>query len=236
MSHSPFVFKQFKVNQEEPVFKVNTDGVLLAAWLKGKPEGRYLEIGCGTGVLSLMIAQKYPKANIESIDLLEKAVELTKQNIELNRPLSNHISCFKSDVKTFSDSEGFDIIFSNPPYYSGDTLSDRPEEVLAKHDAGLNQVSLLESINRLSKPDTLFYVIYPFTEGNIMIDLAKTYGWFNTEKVEVKPNPFKPVHRLLLKFERKTSSTASSTLIILDEQNQFSEAYRELTKDFYLKF
>lgn len=222
--------------QEDPVFKINTDGVLLAAWLTGPPDGRYLEIGCGTGVLSLMMAQKYPNANIVCIDLLKKAADLTNHNIDINRPLSDHILCLQQDVTTFSDSNAYDVIFSNPPFYAGDTLSGSVEEALAKHDIGLNQISLLESIERLSLANTLLYVIYPFIEGKSMIDLAKTYGWYNTQKVEVYPAPHKPAHRLLLKFERKETTCLSSALTILDDQNKFTAAYQALTKDFYLKF
>lgn len=230
------MFKKFEVFQREDVFKVNTDGALCAIMVKALGKERMLEVGSGTGVMSLILAQKFPEAEIVTIEIQPEAAALTRLNIRHNTPLSEHIKSVEGDIKDYHPDVTFDIIISNPPYYQRDSLSTQLHHKIAKHDIALNRMDFLKSIQRLTHENSVLYVVFPVEEGRLWMEEAAAYQWFPQEIIQVKPAADKPCHRLLIRMIRRKEAVQESELSILDTDRQYTEAYRKRCKDFYLIF
>ena len=236
MGNQYFRFKKSVIKQDEKVFKVNTDGVLLAAWANIENANSLLEIGCGTGFISILLAQKNPSIHITAIDIQPQAAALTKLNVKANLPLTKNIICEEMDLLQFKNKEPYDIIISNPPFYENTTASNKESDKVAKHDKTLNLETLLENTGRMIHENTIFYLVLPKTEGEKFLTRILKYGWFLTEIMHVKPISNKAVHRLLLKLERNKGSLKIRKMTILNLNKQFSNKYQNLTKDFYINF
>lgn len=237
MEHNgkPFRFKLFDIYQREDVFKVNTDGVLCAAWVSNFKGEHIIEIGSGTGVMSLILAQKFPGKKIKTIELQSEAAALTQFNIIQNLPFSKNIECIEQDITSYHSNIFFDLIVSNPPYYEQDSLSVSLQDKIAKHHLGLTRIDFLKSIEKLSHAGTLLYVVYPMAEGKLFIEEAATFNWFPIHILKVKPTHDKPFHRMVICLSRNKKEVVIDEIQILDELG-YTLKYREMMRDYYLIF
>ncbi|MGZ0016030.1 tRNA1(Val) (adenine(37)-N6)-methyltransferase [Yeosuana sp. AK3] len=239
---SVFKFKQFEIQQDQCAMKIGTDAVLLGAWtsLNNNPFS-VLDIGAGTGVLSLMLAQKsnaLPTAigMIDAIEIDDNAYEQCVNNFE-NSPWSDRLFCYHASLEEFVEDmeECYDLIISNPPYYSEDYKTTNEQRDLARFSEALPFDHLLESVSKLLSEDGVFSIIIPFKEEAKFITLASEFKLFPNRILHVKGNPLSDIKRSLLEFSFTKNTIKIDTLIIETERHQYTQNYIDLTKDFYLK-
>ena len=230
-----FTFKQFRVMHRKSIMKVGTDGVLLGAYVDCKNAKRILDIGTGTGLLCLMLAQK-SNATIHGIDINAEAVEVAKFNVEQSK-WKERIEIFHSSVQDFSPKEKYDLIVSNPPFYTTDVVAPEKGRALARHDLSLNIKDLASSIDRFLSPDGRCYVIYPTEQCLQFEEEAKKLGLYANTRLYVSSHPDTPSIRTILEMSREKCEPNCDTLFIENgARHDFSEKYKLLTKDYYLKF
>jgi len=233
----PFKFKQFSVNQDQCAMKIGTDGVLLGAWtsLKSNPFS-ILDIGAGTGILGLMLAQRSHAEVIDAIEIDDDAYEQCVDNFEQS-PWADRLFCYHAALEEFAEEidDEYDVIICNPPFYAEDYKTENASRDLARFQDAMPFNHLLESVSTLLAPEGHFSVIIPFNEEEKFIALASNFQLFPNKICRVKGNPESDVKRSLLTFAFSESDTLIETLIIETERHQYTDDYINLTKDFYLK-
>ncbi len=237
MSNQLFKFKQFTIFQDKCAMKIGTDGVLLGAWANlGHNPKSVLDIGSGTGVLGLMIAQRCDSKVIDAIEIDDDAYEQCVENFE-NSPWSDRLFCYHASLKEFVDEvdEKYDIIISNPPFYSDDFKSKNKQRDLARFSDAMPFEHLIESVSKLLSNDGRFSVIIPFKEEENFIALASEVNLFPNSILRVKGNPASDIKRSLVEFSFSKSETEIDELLIETSRHNYTKEYINLTKDFYLK-
>lgn len=236
MSNGYFNFKQFTIQQDRCAFKVGTDGVLLGATADTDGVNRILDIGAGTGLISLMLAQRC-QAQITAIEPDKDSFEQACMNIA-NSKWQKRINILNSALQDFnSENLQFDLIVSNPPYFRNSLKNPDPAKAASRHDLSLTVNELLKGVTRLLTEDGKLQVIMPYNEGNIFITEASFYGLFCIKIIKIKPLPASVVRRLILTFSRTRQEVVQQSLTIESgTRHDFTNEYKNLTKDFYLKF
>jgi tRNA1Val (adenine37-N6)-methyltransferase len=230
-----FSFKQFRVLHRKSIMKVGTDGVLLGAYVDCKNAKRILDIGTGTGLLCLMLAQK-SNATIHGIDINAEAVEVAKFNVEQSK-WRDRIEVFHSSVQDFSAEEKYDLIVSNPPFYTTDVVAPEKGRALARHDLSLNISELSVAIDRLLSHDGRCFVIYPTEQCQHFEEASAKVGLYAVSRLYVSSHPDTLPIRTIVELRREKCEPQCDTLFIENgARHDFSEKYRLLTKDYYLKF
>ncbi|UII24529.1 methyltransferase [Fulvivirga maritima] len=233
-----FDFKQFSVKQENTAMKVGTDGVLIGAWASVDGTRKALDIGTGTGLIALMIAQRCEHCNIEAIDVSEaattEAIYNFKASLWHDRLTAHRISL--QELANSKTPHSFDLIITNPPYFEqGGTKAQTDERHQARHNHSLSQNELLSSVNQLLSKGGRFSLILPYNEGLSLMKKSKAYELFINRKTAFFSKESKPQERWLLEFSRIEKQPTENQLIHYNMNNEWSDAYKELTKDFYLK-
>lgn len=233
----PFQFKQFNVQQDQCAMKIGTDSVLLGAWtpLNTNPFS-VLDIGAGTGVLSLMLAQRSHAQVIDALEIDEQAYEQCVDNFETS-PWADRLFCYHADLAEFAEEieDKYDLIISNPPFYSEDYKTDNTQRDLARFTDALPFDHLVESVSQLLSEDGVFTVIIPFKEEANFITLASGVNLFPNNILRVKGSDTSEIKRSLLAFSFRESDIKTETLVIEIERHQYTQDYINLTQDFYLK-
>ncbi|WP_396197649.1 tRNA1(Val) (adenine(37)-N6)-methyltransferase [Flavobacterium sp.] len=232
-----FSFKQFFVNQERCAMKIGTDGVLLGAWtpLINNPNA-ILDIGAGTGILSLMLAQRSNAAQIDAIEIDEDAYEQCVENFEAS-PWGDTLFCFHAGLDEFVDEpeDQYDLIISNPPFYAEDFKTDDSQRDMARFQDALPFEELIEAAALLLSENGIFSVIIPYKEEERFVSMCKELDLFPLKITRVKGTPTSDIKRSLLAFTRVTQTPLIDELVIETARHQYTSEYIELTKDFYLK-
>ena len=232
-----FTFKQFSVNQDRCAMKIGTDGVLLGAWtpLINNPFN-VLDIGAGTGILSLMLAQRSNAEQIDAIEIEEDAYEQCVENFETS-PWGDKLFCFHAGLDEFVDEpeDEYDLIISNPPFYTDDYKSDNASRDLARFEDALPFEELIEAAALLLSDNGIFSVIIPFKEEEQFVSLCKELDLFPLKITRVKGTPTSEIKRSLLAFCRMEQTPLIDELVIEISRHNYTPEYIELTKDFYLK-
>ncbi|SMP26981.1 tRNA1(Val) (adenine(37)-N6)-methyltransferase [Chryseobacterium profundimaris] len=226
----PFTFKQFTIQQSKDVFRVGTDGVLLGALANIDNVFNVLEIGTGTGLISLMLAQRNSDAEFLGIDINKEAADLTKINFE-NSPFSSRLKNAHQDFKDFETEQKFDLIVSNPPYFEA---SDSEKDKIARQTVELNFRQLVaKSLQMLSEKGVLS-VIIPAEAGNDFCAIAEENRMFLIRKINIKGIENSKVKRLILEFSLSKNNLIESEFMIEKSPRQYSDQYLELTKEFHV--
>jgi len=234
MSESAFRFQQFEVRQDRCAMKVGTDGVLLGAWAKVVEFRSILDVGTGTGLIALMVAQRNPEAKVVAVEIEADAAQQAKENVVAS-PFVHQITVRKADIRTFSDEGGtFDCILCNPPFFSEDTLSPVPGRSLARHSTFLSFDDLLVAVRRLLSLQGEFSVILPFQESKDFVTKALSYKLFLIRRCLVRTVPRKSPKRVLLAFSSSQGLTSTEELVLQSPDGNRSPSYAALTRDFYL--
>ncbi|MFB9109179.1 tRNA1(Val) (adenine(37)-N6)-methyltransferase [Flavobacterium gyeonganense] len=233
-----FSFKQFSVKQDKTAMKVGTDGVLLGAWtpVNHNPFS-VLDIGAGTGIIALMLAQRTNAQQIDALEIDEDAYEQAVENFE-NSPWGDRLFCFHAGLDEFIEEpeDEYDLIISNPPFYSEDYKTENEQRDLARFQDAMPFEELIEAADLLLSENGIFAVILPFKEEKNFIVLAKEAELYPTKITRVKGNPTSEIKRSLLAFSRNENpETEIDELIIETDRHLYTKDYIELTKDFYLK-
>lgn len=232
-----FNFKQFHVNQDRCAMKIGTDGVLLGAWtpLINNPYN-VLDIGAGTGILSLMLAQRSNAEQIDAIEIDGDAYEQCVQNFEAS-PWGDKLFCFHAGLDEFVDEpeDEYDLIISNPPFYTDDYKSDNSSRDLARFEDALPFEELIEAAALLLSDNGIFSVIIPYKEEERFVSMCKELDLFPLKITRVKGTPTSEIKRSLLAFCRMEQTPLIDELVIEISRHNYTPEYIELTKEFYLK-
>jgi tRNA1Val (adenine37-N6)-methyltransferase len=231
----PFFFKQFVIHQDKCAMKVGTDSLLLGAWAEGNdtrsfPE-RILDIGTGTGILALMMAQRFPLAKIDAVEVDNNSYLQAFENVNGSN-FKQHIRLHHTAFQEFKGEFLFDLIITNPPYFVNAYKSGVPARNMARHNDSLTFEELIENVLRLLKPHGTLHLILPIQEGAYFIKLAEANSLYCYKKCEVVMRRSKPPKRWLLAFSRTYQMPSETTLVIQDAHEVYTSEYRALAKDF----
>lgn len=236
MSNNYFIFKQFTINQDRCAFKVGTDGVLLGASADTEGADRILDIGTGTGLIALMLAQRC-QAQITAIEPDKDSFEQAYMNIADSK-WQKRINILNSSLQDFNpENLKFDLIVSNPPYFRDSLKNPDPAKAASRHNLSLTVNELLKGVTRLLADNGKLQVIMPYAEGNIFIAEASVYGLFCIKIIKIKSLPTSVIRRLILTFSRTRQEIVEHFLTIESgRRHDFTDEYKNLTKEFYMKF
>lgn len=234
---APFRFKQFVVHQDRCAMKVGTDGVLLGATtsIENRPES-ILDVGSGTGVIALMLAQRSNAETIDAIELDENAYEQCVENFEAS-PWADRLFCYHASFQEFYEEmdDRYDVIVSNPPFFSEGVSSGQISRDMARQNNALPFELLFKGVEKLLSKNGCFALIVPKTEEKRVLELAQQSGLFPFEILRIKGNANAPFKRSIIQFSYIQKPISEKELTIELERHQFTKEYIDLTKDFYLK-
>lgn len=217
--------------------KVGTDAVLLGAWINPRRSKSILDIGTGSGIIALMMAQK-SDAKIEAIDIDFDSIQEANTNFN-NSSWSNNLNAIHISLSDFAKqtNKKYDLILSNPPYYENSLKSALDKKNLSKHSTTLPHVELLSGVKKLLSNNGRFSVILPYGLMNSFINTSLIEGLFCNKKFIIYPTPKKPANRILMEFSlNRPSHLNEDELIIRNDLRNFTEEYKIFTRDFYLDF
>jgi len=236
MANNYFNFKQFTVYHDKCGFKVGTDGVLLGAYADVTGAVNILDIGTGSGLIALMVAQRCP-AMITALEPDEESYKQACSNFS-NSPWGNMITAVNTSLQSYNpDNLKFELILSNPPYFTGSLKNPDPRKSAARHNDSLTPGEMLEAVSRLLTENGKFQVIMPYAEGNVLIAKAHEFGLYCNNILKIKPLPTSEIRRLIITFSRHKLKVAEKFLTIEHgKRHEFTEEYMNLTRDFYLRF
>ena len=233
-----FSFKQFSIQQDRCAMKIGTDGVLLGAWtpIENNPLS-ILDVGTGTGVIALMLAQRSHAEQIDALEIDEEAYEQSVDNFE-NSPWSDRLFCFHAGLDEFVEEpeDEYDLIVSNPPFYTDEYKSENEQRDLARFADAMPFEDLIEAADLLLSENGIFAVIIPFKEEETFLALAAAFELYPLKITRVKGTPTTEIKRSLLAFSRNEKiDFPIDELIIETSRHIYTSEYIELTKCFYLK-
>ena len=234
--YEPFRFKQFLVHHDLCSMKVGVDGVLLGAWTDAANCSTILDVGTGSGLIALMMAQKNPSANIHAIEIDDAAFQQAEINFNLS-PWKERIHLQKGNFSVFESTEMFDLIVSNPPYFSNSSLSSDTSRNIARHNITLSLEKLIEKAKNILHPNGKLCFIYPF-ENLAAIESITNKMHLSIKKLTlVKSNASKSPKRIMVEITKKPNRKRNENELLIEvNHNEFSQEYITLTKEFYLKF
>ena len=233
----PFQFKQFTIQKDKTAMKVGTDGVLLGAWanLDFNPNS-ILDIGAGTGLIALMMAQRCDAETIDAIELNDEAYEQTVENFE-SSDWADRLFCYHASLDEFTDEidEKYDFIISNPPFYTSTYKELTEERAMARHTESLTYPDLLESTSKLLSENGNCAFIIPFEEEENFLKIAEENKLYPNRITRVKGALNTAVKRSLLQLSFLKTQPIQSELTLELSRHNYTEEYKSLVQDFYLK-
>ena len=228
---SVFRFKEFSVIQDRSAMKVGTDAMLLGSFIQPNQKGNCLEIGTGTGVISLMIAQRSSEIKITALDIDFESLEEAIQNFQ-NSPWKDRIEGVLGDFLDFSTIEKFDLIVSNPPYFENGLLNESKRKASTRHEASLPLINLFQKSKELLTENGVFVLIIPSPSAQKWIDNTLKINLFCFKEITVYGKPNLP-KRSILFFSKENKEIMNEELIIRNLDNKYTEEYKKLTIDFH---
>ena len=226
----PFRFQKFDIIQHENVFRVGTDGVLLGALCKVENAQRILEVGTGTGLISLMLAQRNANAEITALDLNEDAVKLAQENFK-NSPFSERLQVFHQDFKIFESQKEYDFVVCNPPFFEE---NNSVKDILARQQVELTFRNLIEKASKILSSEGIFSVIIPSESAQEFENLAQAFDLHLVRKVNIFGIENGVLKRNVLEFSKKKSALETLDFTIEKSPRKYSDQYLELTKEFHV--
>jgi tRNA1Val (adenine37-N6)-methyltransferase len=239
MGNAVFHFKQFSVCQQKTAMKVGTDGVLLGAWVPVDGIRTILDVGTGTGLIALMLAQRQPEAEITAIDIDTVACGEATENFNAS-PWDHRLTVLHTSVQDFSNTSDykFDLLVSNPPYFSQSLQAPCDRRSKARHDDSLSIPELLSGSKRLLNETGNLALILPVSQYEKLSLAAREHGLFERRRLLVYPNPGKPAKRTLSLWglDLQEPNLEEHLTIECGGRHQYTADYLALTRDFYLNF
>jgi len=230
-----FYFKKFEVRHKQSSMRVGTDAVLLGAWADVHNSKHLLDIGTGCGVIALMLAQRTnDDVLIDAIDIDAASCEEAGLNFQSSR-WSSKLKVKLSSLQHLKSDTSYDLIVSNPPFFTNSYKPQRLTRMQARHTTQLDALTLISSVKQLLSKSGKFCVVLPFTEGLEFIMLCEKHALYCTRKISVRGREHKPIERWLLEFQFIKTEPEQGDLIIHDAGDSWADSYKKLTKDFYLK-
>ncbi|MBO5788095.1 MAG: tRNA1(Val) (adenine(37)-N6)-methyltransferase [Bacteroidaceae bacterium] len=234
MSNSYFQFKQFTINQEGCAMKVGTDGCLLGGWFDCSNSRRILDIGCGSGLIAIMAAQRC-NAHVTGIEIEENAARQASANVN-TCPWSDRIEIVNCDILQYSPIEPFDTIVCNPPYFVNSLKCDEQSRTMARHSDTLDCGSFFKKASTLLTGNGKISIVIPTDILEEWKDSAALCGFCPSRVTFIKTTPRKEPKRVLVEFSRTLRcDTITATLVLEDSPGVYSKEAQEILRDFYLK-
>lgn len=245
---SQFRFKQFTIEQNHAAMKVGFDGILLGAWTDVRNCGRILDVGTGTGLVALMLAQRTgksagtqpaspPSAMIDAVEIAPEAVLEAKRNVR-NSPWANRIRIIENSMQVFARDvdDRYDLIVSNPPWFASN-VAPRSSRDMARQCQSLPMHQLFADASGMLQPSGRISLVLPHAISTRVLDLALEHDLHLWRRLYVQPTPDKPAHRVLLELGgSQTDTVITESLTIERSRHDYTPEFRELAKEFYLKF
>ncbi|WP_336778017.1 tRNA(1)(Val) (adenine(37)-N(6))-methyltransferase TrmN [Pantoea sp. USHLN256] len=231
-----FTFKQFFVAHDRCAMKVGTDGVLIGAWAPVADARRILDIGCGSGLIALMLAQRTSsQVQIDAVELEASAAQQAQENMQAS-PWADRITVHHQDIVSWSEQceKRYSLIVSNPPFFAPGMASGSIERDTARSTATLDHLTLLRCAAQLIEEEGLFCVVLPAEAGEALIALAEADGWHLRYRYDVAAYAQRPPNRVVLGFSPTAGETLLERLAIRDEDKSYSADWLSLVKAFYL--
>lgn len=226
----PFRFQKFDILQHKNVFRVGTDGVLLGALCQVENAQKILEVGTGTGLISLMLAQRNANAEITALDLNEDAVKLAQENFK-NSPFSKRLQFFHQDFKIFESQKEYDFVVCNPPFFEE---NNSVKDVLARQQVELSFRNLIDKTTDILSPEGIFSVIIPSESAQEFENLAQDFDLHLVRKINIFGIENGVLKRNVLEFSKKKSALETLDFTIEKSPRKYSDQYLELTKEFHI--
>lgn len=235
MANTYFKFKTFTIEQQNCAMKVTTDACLFGAWIAAQiSNDKYiLDIGGGTGLLSLMLAHKNPLSNITSIEIETRCFQQLSENI-FNSTFSNQINPVHGNILAFDAKQKFNVIVSNPPFFEHQLKSDKEEINQARHDTSLSLNTLFLAVADILEDDGEFYILFPFYRKEELLKLIFEMGMHVVRLTTVKQTPAHEPFRIMARIARKPHPLQEDEMMITDNNGNYTAAFIELLKDYYL--
>ena len=230
-----FRFKQFEVNQEGCAMRINTDGVLLAALANPAESSRVLDIGTGTGVIAMMMAQRFPHGVIDAVEIDVSAAITAGANFKASQ-FAERMQVFAADVGDYDAAYKYDLIISNPPFFLNDLKNPESRKRLARHAAGDFYGKLVLKAAELLSDAGEFWLILPIKSADMLVFIAKEAGLSMSREISICSDITKPVIRKILVFRRNVGELKRELFYIYESQGIYTDAYKSLLKDFFLAF
>ena len=236
MPNPYFRFKQFTVYHDRCAMKVGTDGVLLGAWADVREAANALDAGTGSGLIALMLAQRNAAMKVTAIDIDGDAIGQTESNVR-SSPFSERIECKHISLQDFADSKPtlYDLVVSNPPFFTDSLKSPDRQRTTARHTDTLPVEDLIWLAAKLLSAKGKLCLIYPYEYYERIVDLSEKSGLFVTRITKVYPTPSSAVRRILVELSKAKHRPTESELVIEESRHIYTEEFKRLTKDFYLK-
>ena len=232
---SQFHFKQFSLTHDRSSMKVGTDGILIGAWAaEGATPQRILDVGTGSGIIALMLAQRFPNSEVVAIERDTPSVQQAQENFA-ESPWPERVVAVHSTLQEYSPDERFDLIVSNPPWFQNSLKPPGAARASARHADWLSADDLLDSCERLLLADGMMCCILPVGQEEYVCSAATARGSFLQRRCRVRPRPEMQPHRVMLTFAKGEASVCETELAIEVERHVPTPEYRTLTADFLLK-
>lgn len=231
-----FTFKQFFVAHDRCAMKVGTDGILLGAWAPLPKEGRLLDIGCGSGLIALMLTQRSKgRLSVDGVELDAAAGQQAKENAAAS-PWREQVTIHTADIADFAarTRHQYALIVSNPPYFAPGVNCRSESRAQARYTSSLTHQELLRSAKAKLTTKGVFCVVLPCDVAEVFVWQAEKQGWHLSLRTDVREFASRPAHRTLLALSLRRGATERTLLVIRDDEGHYSDAYQALTRDFYL--
>jgi tRNA1Val (adenine37-N6)-methyltransferase len=230
-----FKFKQFEVDQSGCAMKINTDGVLLAALVQAKADNTILDVGTGTGVIALMLAQRFSMAKVTAVEI-DKDASMTAQRNFQSSKFSDRLSALNTPIENFNSEERFDLIVSNPPFFVNDYKNAEPKKEQARHASNQFFVDLLDKVNELLTDNGSFWFVLPINQAALLIKEAEAKGLFLSGKIALHSDQSKPAFRWIICLTRRKAIPSVTQFYIYQSEKVYTDAYKKLLADFFLAY
>lgn len=232
---SIFKFKHFEVDQRGCAMKINTDGVLLGAMAESTLPQKILDIGTGTGVIALMLAQRFPNAQIKGIEIDDSAANTAAVNFK-NSVFNDRLTIKHTAIETFVCSAQYDLIVSNPPYFVNDLKNTDHKKGIARHTDERFFDDLLAKVNVLLSENGFFWFILPIKQAELLIYKAKIFDLFPIRIIELHSDNSKPPFRLIVCLGKIQTDTKIEHFYIYESEKVYTDSYKTLLEDFFLGY
>lgn len=229
-----FQFKQFSLVKNTCGMPVSTDGILLGAWAKAKMNDNILDIGTGTGLLALMMAQRFPASHILAVDIDEEAVNTARFNVARS-PWANTIKVEHTDVTAWRHPPLFETVICNPPYFDNGQRAKNEKRAQSRHTHTLSHDALLHMIQKCLTENGRAHLILPTLQADALLQNAPSFSLYCHHSTSVRTTPIKAVSRKLITLSKQITTKQLNDEIIIQEGGKYTSAFISLTKDFYLK-
>ncbi len=235
MSNTYFQFKQFRIDQDRCAMKVTTDACIQGAWTPILPGvKRVLDIGTGTGLLALLLAQRNQQITVDAIEFDAQAAGQAADNVNAS-PWKDRINIVEADVRGYRAADKYDLIITNPPFFNNSLLSEKDSKNMARHTLSLTYTELIAAVQANLSDDGYVSIMLPFTECAQWKDLASAQSLYEFERLSVSHKPNGSIKRVVGLFRKsETRSLRENVLVIKGDDNVYTPGFTDLLSPFYL--